>query len=301
MQGLVNNLKQKLARNETTLGLWVTLESPTITEIATILGIDWVLIDAEHGHLDFKDVMEHVRVTRDSGTTALVRIQELEMGVIKRMLDVGADGILIPNIASADEARQAVQFAKYPPWGVRGVGGERATHWGMKLKEYTQVANHETMVIPMIESVAAGRVAAEIASVRGVDAIFFGPVDFSASAGYIGQWEGPGVAQQILDAKDAILAQGVPCGMTATDLDDIKTREQQGFRMISLGADTGMLIRAMQAGLSARAKTATEATTSAVDTDGKPAHQIAHSPRPPVTERGVSALRRDPGHEVSRE
>ena len=233
-------------------------------------------------------------------TTALVRVQGLEMGVIKRVLDVGADGILIPNIASADEARQAVQFAKYPPWGVRGVGGERATHWGMKLREYTQVANHETMVIPMIESVAGGRVAAEIAAVRGVDAIFFGPVDFSASAGFIGQWEGPGVAQQILAAKDAILAQGVPCGMTATDLDDIKTREQQGFRMISLGAETGLLIRAMRAGLSAAAKSATSATPP-VDTDGNRAHRSVESPRPSAAENGASSFRKDPGHELSRE
>ena len=299
MQGLVNTLKQKLARNESTLGLWVTLESPTVTEIATILGFDWVVIDAEHGHLDFKDIMEHVRVTRDSGTTALVRIQELEMGVIKRVLDVGADGIMIPNIATADEARQAVQFAKYPPWGVRGVGGERATQWGMQLKEYTQVANHEIMVIPMIESVAGGRVAAEIASVRGVDAIFFGPVDFSASAGYIGQWEGPGVAQQILDAKDAILAQGVPCGMTATDLDDIKTRDQQGFRMISLGAETGMLIKAMRAGLAAKAKPA--ASAPAVDGDGKGTSRLPETPRGTKSENGATAARRGPSQELSRE
>jgi len=120
----------------------------------------------------------------------------------------------------------------------------------------------------MIESVAAGRAAAEIASVQGVDAIFFGPADFSASAGFVGQWEGPGVAQQILDAKDAILAQGVPCGMTASDLDDIQTRQRQGFRMISLGADTSLLIRAMRQGLSVCAKTLASGTTQA-NAEGK--------------------------------
>src|SRR2546422_4045913 len=93
-----NTLKQKLAQGQTTLGLWVTLESPTITEIAVTLGFDWVVIDAEHGHLDFKEILEHVRVTHSSSTTPLVRIQEIEQGLIKRVLDIGADGILVPQV-----------------------------------------------------------------------------------------------------------------------------------------------------------------------------------------------------------
>ncbi len=295
MQALVNKLKQKLARNENTLGVWVTLESPTITEIATILGLDWVVIDAEHGHMDFKEVMEHVRVTRESGTTALVRIQELEMGVIKRVLDVGADGILIPNVASAEEAQQAVKFAKYPPWGVRGVGGERATQWGLQLKEYTLVANHQTMVIPMIESVAGATQSTAIASVRGVDAIFYGPVDFSASAGYLGQWEGPGVAQQILDSKDLVLAQGVTCGITAVDHDDLRLRQQQGFRMISLGADTGMLIRAMREGLAAASKTAQAAA------DGKLASRAAETHGSRISADGAAELPQRNAHKAPSE
>jgi 2-keto-3-deoxy-L-rhamnonate aldolase RhmA len=87
-----NKLKQKLAAGRTAYGLWVTLEAPTITEIAVTLGYDWVCIDAEHGHLDFKDLLEHIRVTRDSGTTPIVRVQEIEQGLIKRVLDLGAEG-----------------------------------------------------------------------------------------------------------------------------------------------------------------------------------------------------------------
>ena len=110
-----NVLKQKLARGETTVGMWITLESASISEIAATLGYDWVVIDTEHGHLDFKEVVEHIRATRNSSTTPLVRIQEIEQGVIKRVLDLGAHGILVPQVVDAAEVERAVRFAKYPP------------------------------------------------------------------------------------------------------------------------------------------------------------------------------------------
>ncbi|HMC64074.1 MAG TPA: aldolase/citrate lyase family protein, partial [Gemmataceae bacterium] len=94
----LNPLKPKLAAGQTTLGLWVTLEAPSITEIAVMLGYDWVCIDAEHGHLDFREIGEHVRVTRNTATTPLVRIQETEQGLIKRVLDIGALGIVVPQV-----------------------------------------------------------------------------------------------------------------------------------------------------------------------------------------------------------
>jgi 2-keto-3-deoxy-L-rhamnonate aldolase RhmA len=246
-----NRLKQKLAAGQTTYGLWVTLEAPTLTEIAVLLGLDWVVIDAEHGHLDFKEILEHVRATRNSTTTPLVRIQEIEQGLIKRVLDIGAAGILVPQVYDADAVAQAVRFAKYPPWGIRGVGGERAVSWGMGLRSYTRVANQETMVIPLVETVAAGDAIASILDVPGVDAIQFGPADYSSSAGYLGEWEGPGVAERLLAIKDQIRARGVPCGIMATDLRNAELRREQGFRMIALGSDTGLLIRSLREAMQA--------------------------------------------------
>ena len=238
-----NTLKRKLARDHTALGLWVTLESPSISELAVTLGLDFIVIDAEHGHLDFKEIVEHVRVTRNSATTPLVRIQEIEQGLIKRVLDIGADGILVPQVYGPDEVAAAVRFAKYPPWGIRGVGGERATLWGMATKEYTRIANQETMVIPLMETVAAGEAIEAILDVRGVDAIFFGPADYSSSAGHLGDWEGPGVASRLLEIKDKIRARGVPCGILGRSPQDAVVRRRQGFQMISLGSDMGLLIR----------------------------------------------------------
>ncbi len=242
-------LKKKFASRKPTTGLWVTLESPTITEIAVTLGLDFVVIDAEHGHLDFKEILEHIRVTRNSTTVPLVRIQEIEQGLIKRVLDLGAGGILVPQVHSAEEVQRAVRFAKYPPWGQRGVGSERATHWGMGLKSDTLIANSETLVIPLMETVSAGKCIEEICDIPGVDAIQFGPADYSASAGSLGNWEGPGVAAQLLDIKDRIRARGIPCGILCRDSAELLKRRDQGFQMLGLNSDTGLLIRGLQLAL----------------------------------------------------
>jgi len=239
-----NVLKRKLQQGRVTLGLWVTLESPSVTEIAVALGFDWVCIDGEHGHLDFKEMVDHLRVTRDTDTTPLVRVQEVEQGLIKRALDLGAEGILIPQVQGPAEVEQAVRFAKYPPRGVRGVGGERATSWGLGLKTYTRAADEETLLIPLIETVAAAEALDAILDVPGVDAVFLGPADYSASAGHLGEWEGPGVAAQLLEIKDRARARDLACGVMSTDVADARLRQDQGFRLIGLGSDAGLLIRA---------------------------------------------------------
>src|SRR4051812_26223721 len=115
-------LRRTLAADRPAFGLWVSLESPAVTEIAVALGLDWVVIDAEHGLLDWKEIAEHVRATVRSETVALVRIEELNGGLIKRALDIGADGVVIPWVETAEQLQQAVRFAKYPLDGARGLG-----------------------------------------------------------------------------------------------------------------------------------------------------------------------------------
>src|SRR3954447_5288394 len=137
----LRKLREKLAANQPLYGLWVTLESPSISEMAAALGLDWIVIDAEHGHLDWKDIVEHLRATVRSDTVALVRLAELNSGLIKRALDLGADGVVIPWVESAEQLRQAISFARYPLEGVRGIGAERATAWGQALVEHTAEAN----------------------------------------------------------------------------------------------------------------------------------------------------------------
>jgi 2-dehydro-3-deoxyglucarate aldolase/4-hydroxy-2-oxoheptanedioate aldolase len=247
----INHLKRKLARGETTLGLWVTLESPAVTEIAVTLGLDWVVIDTEHGSLDYRAIVDHIRATRQTTTTPLVRIAEISPGIIKRVLDLGAHGIIVPQVTSAEEVATSVRLAKYPPGGIRGVGGDRATLWGLGFSTQTAIANSETMVIPLIETVAAGQALTSILDVPGVDAIHLGPADYSASAGFLGQWEGPGVAEALLGFKDKARSRGLACGILATSIDDSRKRRDQGFQMIGLGADTGLLIRSLREAIDA--------------------------------------------------
>jgi len=247
----VRKLREKLAAGDAVYGLWVTLESASVTEMAVALGLDWVVIDAEHGHLDWKEIVEHLRTAVRSETVALVRIEELDRGLIKRALDVGADGVVVPWIETDDQLRQAVAFARYPPEGCRGLGAERATGWGECLAEHAVEANDHVLVVPIIESVNAVGAVPRMCQVEGVDIVFFGPADFSATAGFRGQWEGPGVARQLLALKDTIRQAGKHCGVVATGTTNLSERFEQGFRVIALGIDGGLLLRLIHASLAA--------------------------------------------------
>jgi len=247
----LRNLRRRLAADNPVFGLWVTLESASITEMATALGLDWVVIDAEHGHLDWKEILEHVRATVRSDTVALVRLAELNGGLIKRALDIGADGVVIPWIETAEQLRQAIAFGRYPLEGVRGIGAERATGWGQCLAEHTAEANAHVLVVPLLETVRAAAQVAALSRVEGAELFLLGPADFSASAGYRGQWEGPGVADQLLAMKDTLRRAGKHCGIMATSDADVPLRLSQGFRAIGLGMDAGLLLRSLRAALSA--------------------------------------------------
>lgn len=245
----LQNFRKKLSAGQPVLGLWLTLESPSIAEMAVALGLDWVVIDAEHGHLDWKEIMEHVRAAVRSSTVVLVRIAELNGGLVKRALDIGADGVVVPWIESAKQFEQAVRYAQYPPRGVRGIGAERATAWGQCFAEHAAEANDNVLVIPIIETVEGGKNIASICRVDGVEVIFFGPADYSASAGHTGQWEGEGVAEQILEMKETARKLGKHTGIMATHDENLRQRIDQGFQMVSLGTDSGMLLRSLVASL----------------------------------------------------
>src|SRR5207244_6809862 len=120
----LNPLRARLKRQETSYGLWVTLESPSITEIAATLGLGWVCNDMEHGHLGYREALEHLRAVRGSETAALVRVPEIDRSSIKRALDLGAHGVLLPLVRGPEDVKRGMSFGRYPPAGERGVGGE---------------------------------------------------------------------------------------------------------------------------------------------------------------------------------
>ena len=297
----IRNLRQKLAADTPIFGLWVTLESPSITEMAVALGMDWVVIDAEHGHLDWKEIVEHLRATVRSDTVALVRVAELNGALIKRALDIGADGVVVPWVETAEQLKQAVAYAKYPLEGMRGIGAERATCWGQCLVEHTSEANENVLVIPIIETVRTIKQVPLMCQVEGVEILFFGPADFSSTAGHRGLWEGPGIAEQILQLKDTIRRAGKNCGLLATSHENLIERRQQGFRMIGVGGDAALLLRSLRASLavvgrdkSIQASLTPEASTTAVPL-----------PRPPESMRPnrmevMNAVGKGPQIEVAR-
>jgi 2-keto-3-deoxy-L-rhamnonate aldolase RhmA len=244
-----NRLRQRFRDNQTTYGLWVSVESPSITEVAVALGLDWVCIDMEHGHQDFHDVMDHLRAVRDSETAALVRVPGIEMSAIKRALDMGAHGVIVPYSQSHADVETAFRYGRYPPHGVRGVSGDRAVQWGLGAREYLACADEETLIIPLIETRGAVEEIDAILAMPGLEAIFFGPADLSASYGYLGEWEGPGMAETILDVRARAEAKGIAAGIMSRTVEDSIQRRDQGFNLVALGTDMALLIRAIRENL----------------------------------------------------
>ncbi len=242
----MNPLRPKLKDGRTTYGMWVTVESPNVTEAAVAIGLDWVVIEMEHGHLDWGDVIDHIRVVNGSGTAAIVRVAEARRETIQRALDLGADGLIVPMISSAEEAAAVYRWGRYPPRGVRGVGGERCVKWGLQFQEYLGQADEETLLIPLLETRGAVEDFDAILKVEGLEAIFFGPADMSASYGHLGQWEGGNVRETILKMCRTAAGKGISSGILARGSDEAVSRREQGFRMIALGADINLILRSVQ-------------------------------------------------------
>jgi len=241
----MRRLRNQLRAGQSTCGMWVTMESPTVTEVAAAVGMDWVCVDMEHGHLDFGDVIEHLRAAAGTELSVVVRVSDIHRDLVKRALDMGADGVLLPLVRSAADVARGFRYGRYPPRGERGFGGERAVLWGLGVQEYLEIADQETLIIPIIETREAVEDIEAILATPGLEAIFFGPADLSASYGYLGHWEGPGVADTILRVRALADARGVAAGVMGRSLDEGRARLSQGFRMVGVGSDAGLLIEGL--------------------------------------------------------
>jgi 2-keto-3-deoxy-L-rhamnonate aldolase RhmA len=173
------------------------------------------------------------------------------MSPIRRVLDMGAHGVIVPYIQSVGDVETAFRYGRYPPRGIRGMSGERAVKWGLGFSEYVDCADEETLIIPLIETRGAAEAIDAILEVPGLEAIFFGPADLSASHGFVGEWEGPGIAQLILDIRAKAEAKGIAAGVMTRTVEDTGLRRDQGFSMIGLGTEIGLMIRAASQALTA--------------------------------------------------
>jgi 2-keto-3-deoxy-L-rhamnonate aldolase RhmA/quercetin dioxygenase-like cupin family protein len=246
----IHRLRQKLAADEPVYGLWVTLESASITEMSVAFGLDWLVIDAEHGHLDWRDILEHLRAAARSDTVVLVHVAELNIGLIKRSLDIGADGVVVPLAESVEALRQAVAFAHHSLEELYGIGVEQAARWEHRFVEHVEEPKENVLVVPIIETMQGVRNIHEVFDVPDVEIFFFSSTNYLSTVDFSDKLEESDVANQILAAKDAIRAQGKHCGVVATSNDNLVQLREQGFRMLGIGCDTGLLIRGIREALS---------------------------------------------------
>jgi 2-dehydro-3-deoxyglucarate aldolase len=229
---------ERLAAKETLLGTIVSINSSAVAEIVSNEGFDWIFIDAEHGALPI-DALENL--LRACSKPALIRIADQSEKSVKQALEVGAQGIIVPQVNSGDVARAIASFAKYPPAGSRGVGVGRANKYGMAFTEYLKCANNETIVVAQIEHFEAVDNAAAIIATPGIDAVLVGPNDLAASMGHLGNTEHPEVLAAIEKVRAACELLGKPAGIFHGDVVRACDYGRQGFSLIACGVDSILL------------------------------------------------------------
>ncbi len=237
----VNRFTQAIKAAEKQVGLWISLRNNFAAEAVKTSGYDWVLVDMEHSPNDLSIVLTQLQVFADGPGTAIVRPPWNDAVMVKRLLDMGAPGLLFPMIQSVEEAERAVASTRYPPRGIRGVSGTtRANAFG-RMTDYFQRVEDETTVIVQLETRAAIEQASEIASVDGVSAVFFGPADIAADIGKLGQPMCAEVWDLIKPAAAKLMEQGVPVGTLVLNTEFAAQLMAEGFTFVACGSDLSLL------------------------------------------------------------
>lgn len=240
-----NRFKQGLREGRTLIGLWAQSGHAAISEVVADAGFDWLLIDGEHAPLEVPTIVEQLRVIEPTGTPAIVRPAWNDPVILKRVLDTGAQSLLIPFVQSADEARRAVAAVRYPPQGARGVAAtHRANRYG-RMGDYYARANEEICVLVQLETREAIAALEAIGGVEGVDGLFIGPSDLAASMGHIGRNGHPDVRALISDACARARAIGTPIGILAPIEADARAFLEMGFQYVAVGSDIAVLRNAV--------------------------------------------------------
>lgn len=224
-------------------GTWITINSPTVAEVTASLPVDFVVIDTEHSAMGLETVENMVRGVDavDGNTGSIVRVPGNDKVHLKRVLDLGVDGVLVPRIETAEGARSLVDAVTYPPEGDRGIASGRASDYGEDFQDYVEHASDLVVTIAQIETKRGVENASEIAAVDGIDAVFLGPADLSGSLGVFAQWDSELLNQYIDEAIQASKEHEKPVGTLAIQQEDIGKRIGQGFDFLAVGKDTATL------------------------------------------------------------
>ena len=242
-----NKFKGALKSGQAQIGLWSSLSSSYSVEVIAGAGFDWILLDSEHSPADLENLLAQLQAAAPYPTHPVVRVPWNDMVTIKRTLDIGAQSLLIPYVSTADEARAAVSYTRYPPAGVRGVAGTtRATRFG-RIKDYARRAHEEICLLVQVETQGALDNIEAICAIEGVDGVFVGPADLHASFGHTGEIANPKVKPVIDDAIRRIRKAGKAPGILTPSEADARHWLECGALFVAVGADVGILARGAEA------------------------------------------------------
>jgi 4-hydroxy-2-oxoheptanedioate aldolase len=239
-----NSFKARMAKGETQIGLWCSLCSNIAAELVSYSGFDWLLLDTEHSPNEVPTIFSQLQASATGTAHAIVRPAWNDPVLIKRYLDIGAQTVLLPYVQNADEAKRAVEATRYPPHGIRGVTASgRAAKFG-RIPDYLKKANDEICTLVQVETREALADLDRIAAVPGVDGVFIGPSDLSASFGHIGNPAHPEVQKAIEDAGRRIRKAGKGAGILTGNEAEARRYIGWGYNFVAVGTDVTLLARA---------------------------------------------------------
>lgn len=240
-------LKKRLRAGEKTIGAWLSLSCPAVAEIMAGAGWDWVLIETEHTPFTLESLEYTLMAFNGRDTVPIVRVPWNDRVIIRQVLDLGAEGVLVPHVGSPEEAQQVVAACRYPPEGVRGFGPMRASDYYRETEEYIRTANEGVIVAIQIEHIKAVKAVQQILAVPGIDVVLLGPMDLSASLGLLGQLDHPQVVEAIEQVIAEALRAGIPVGvpMDNKSPDVLLQWVARGCQFVIAGEDHDFLCRMM--------------------------------------------------------
>jgi 2-keto-3-deoxy-L-rhamnonate aldolase RhmA len=238
-----NPVKRALSDRSVTFGTWIQIGHPGIAEVLANSGFDWIAADCEHGDIESQGFTNLIRGMYGRGPLPLVRVRENDTLVIRQVLDAGAQGIIVPLVNTAEQARKAVEAARFPPQGIRGFAFFRANDWGANFDEYAATANQNIAVVAMIESKEAVENIDDILAVDGIDGVFIGPYDMSGSYGVLGQISHPMMVEAFERVANACKRARKTAGLhiVLPSKEKIEQAIADGFTFIAVGMDNVFL------------------------------------------------------------
>ncbi len=242
-----NPVKQRLQQGLPVIGHWISFPSPAVVELMAGAGMDWLMIDTEHGPANWETVEDMIRAMKGTAVAPLVRVVANDPALIKLALDRGALGVLVPLVNTAEQARAAAAASRYPPDGIRGVAGTRVNRYGGDLPQYFEEWNRQVVVACQVETGQALENVEAIAAVDGIDVLFVGPNDLSANLNRFRRFDDPEFARAVDQIVKTARRHGKAAGYMAANDDDALARIDQGFRFIALGSDARLLAGATAA------------------------------------------------------